>query len=103
MVEQLFDNHLVHIMEHKKPSRTEQYKMLPPWKQAFWKNHVLDHMMAMPPPPGSEAPQKGGAPTGGGPKSETTSKAHEKGDKTMDTAREGGSVAFGGGGSNQYQ
>jgi hypothetical protein len=68
----------------------------------FWKNHVLDHLMAMPPPPGSELPQKPGSPSGG-PKSEATSKANEKGDKTMDTAREGGSVAFGGGGSNQYQ
>jgi hypothetical protein len=103
IMEPIFDNHLVHIMEHSKPSRTEQYKTLPPWKQLFWKDHVLSHMMAMPPPPGSEPPQKGSAPTGGGPKSETTSKAHEKGDKTMDTAREGGSVAYGGGGSNQYQ
>lgn len=101
-VEPIFDNHLVHIMEHRKPSRTEQYKMLPPWKQMFWKNHVLDHLMAMPPPPGSEPQQKPGSPSGG-PKSEATSKANEKGDNTMDTAREGGSVAFGGGGSNQYQ
>lgn len=99
-VEPIFDNHLVHIMEHRKPTRTEQYKLLPPWKQLFWKDHVLNHLMAMPPPPGQE--QQPGKP-GAGPKSNTTSKAHEKGDKTMDTAREGGSVAFGGGGSNQFQ
>jgi hypothetical protein len=101
-VEPLFDNHLVHIMEHRKPSRTEQYRMLEPWKKLYWQNHLLDHLMAMPPPPGSEPQAKPGSPSGG-PKSETTSKAHEKGDKTMDTAREGGSVALGGGGSNQHQ
>jgi hypothetical protein len=102
-VEPIFDNHLVHIMEHRKPSRTEQYKLLPPWKQMFWKNHVLDHMMAIPPPPGSgPSNQPGGSPSGG-PKSEATSKANETGDKTMDTVREGGSVAFGGSGKNQHQ
>ena len=103
VVEPIFDNHLVHIMEHRKSYKTEQYRLMPPWKQMFWKNHVLDHLMAMPPPPGSEAKPKPGAPSGGPPKSDTTSKANEKGDNTMDTARKGGSVAFGGGGSNQYQ
>lgn len=97
----IFDNHLVHIMEHKKPTRTDIYKQLEPWKQLFWQNHVLEHLMAMPPPPGSEPSQSGGKP--GENKSDTTSKKHEKGDKTMDTVREGGSVSMGGSGSNQYQ
>lgn len=102
MVEKVFDNHLVHVMEHRKPTRTDIYRQLPKWKQLFWQDHQLTHLMALPPPPGAEMQQQPGSPSGG-PKSDTTSKAHEKGDKTMDTAREGGSVTFGGGGSNQYQ
>ena len=100
LVEEVFDNHLVHIMEHRKPARTDVYKQLPPWKQLYWKNHLLKHLLSMPPPPDAQGKKPGGS---GSSKSEATSKDNEKGDKTMDTAREGGSVAFGGGGSNQYQ
>jgi hypothetical protein len=99
-VEPIFDNHLVHIMEHKKPTRNDVYKQLPEWKKLFWQDHVLSHLMAIPPPPG-QAPQ-GGPPKQGQPKP-ATSKANERGDKTMDTVREGGNVTMGGGGSNQFQ
>ena len=100
----VFDNHAVHVTEHRKPTRTDVWRQLPPWKQLFWKNHTIKHMIAMQPvidgaagaASGNVAKNEPGKPTN------PTSKAHEQSDKTMDTLRTGGSVAMGSGGKNQF-
>ena len=62
-------------------------------------------MMAMAPPQQSPPAGKSGAPQprqAGAASPSATSKANERGDKTMDQVRQGGSSAMGSGGNNQY-
>jgi len=95
-VDQVFDNHLAHVMEHRKPVRTDVWKQLPPWKKLFWQNHQLDHMMSI------QATQQmaAGGPAKGG-DLHAGSKADEMPDKAAHT--NAGSNAAGSGGSNQYE
>jgi hypothetical protein len=103
----VFDNHAVHVNEHKKPTRSDVWAQLPPWKRLFWKQHVISHMIAMQPviDPATAQPSTDetfGNPAKAGKPSNPTSKANEQGDKTMDTLRSGGSSAMGSGGKNQF-
>lgn len=103
----IFDNHVVHIAEHRKPTRSDVWRQLPEWKRLFWKQHQLTHLIAMQPvvdgtqPPMAEAsanlPKQNGAPA-----KPAGSKANENGDPTMRNLREGGSNALGAGGHNQH-
>jgi len=93
-VDQVFDNHLAHVMEHRKPVKTDVWKQLPPWKQLFWRNHQLDHLMAV-----QASQQMAAGPANGG-DLHAGSKADEMPDKAAHT--NAGSEATGSGGANQH-
>lgn len=100
----VFDNHVVHIAEHRKPTRSDVWKQLPEYKKLWWKNHQLTHLIAMQPSVDSmsQMHQKGSANLPKDQPKPAGSKAHENGDPTMKTVRTGGSSAMGSGGNNQY-
>lgn len=100
MVDQVFDNHMSHIMEHRKPVRTDIWRQLPPWKQNFWKMHQLDHLMAVQAMQmqAQGGPKKPGG--GGGDDLHAGSKADEMPDKAANVNK--GSSSMGSGGANQY-
>jgi hypothetical protein len=94
-VNQVFDNHMTHVMVHRKPVRTDVWNQLPPWKQLYWQNHQLDHLMTLKltqAPP--EAPNK--------PKGDlhAGSKSDEMPDKAANVNK--GSTIMGSGGENQH-
>lgn len=101
MVDQVFDNHLVHTMCHRKPVVTDVWKQLPEWKKLYWRNHQIEHLMAMqaaqmaqmPPAKSKPAPGKGDDLHAG-------SKADEMPDAAANVNK--GSSAMGSGGANQY-
>lgn len=95
-VDMVFDNHLTHVMEHRKPVRTDIWKQLPPWKQLFWRNHQLDHLMSIQ----AQQQMAAGGPQGGG-ELHAGSKADEMPDKAAHT--NAGSEAAGSGGANQHE
>jgi len=43
----IWDNHQLHIVEHNKFRKTQQYEMLPPEVQAIFEQHVTMHQMAL--------------------------------------------------------
>lgn len=100
----IIDNHAVHVMDHVKRAKTDVFKKMEPWKQMYWRNHILSHkmqvmqqmMMQGGPQPGGQKPPQQNQPK------PAASKANETSDKTMDTVRQGGNTALGGGGKNQY-
>jgi hypothetical protein len=97
VADEIFDNHVVHIAEHRKHTRSDVWQQLPQWKKLYWKQHQLTHLIAMQPPVAqapANLPKLPGRPAG--------SKANETSDRTMAQLREGGNVTFGAGGSNQY-
>ena len=97
-VDQIFDNHMSHIMEHRKPVRTDIWRQLPPWKQAFWRMHQLDHLMAV---QAMQQQAEGGKPQpGGGDDLHAGSKSDEMPDKAANVNK--GSSAMGSGGANQH-
>lgn len=100
MVDQVFDNHMSHIMEHRKPVRTDIWRQLPPWKQNFWKMHQLDHLMAVQAMQmqAQGGPKKPGG--GGGDDLHAGSKADEMPDKAANVNK--GSSSMGSGGANQH-
>ena len=96
-VKGMIDNHLVHIVQHQKDAKTDTFDQLDPKMREVWEQHILDHMMAMQPQMpqvtpggGPPAPPKPGLPAG--------NKGQEQGDQTMNTIRQGGNTALGGGG-----
>lgn len=93
MVDQVFDNHLAHMMTHRKPVKTEDWNQLPEWKKHFWRMHQLDHMMAIPPPPDAK-------PSGSGGPVKSGTKAEEMPDSAANMNK--GSVSAGSGGANQH-
>jgi len=95
-VDPVFDNHLTHIMTHRKPVKTDIWNQLPPWKQAFWRSHQLDHMLQLQPPPDAGAKPKAGG--------EADLHAGSKSDEMPDQAANvnKGSHAMGSGGANQH-
>ena len=100
--DEIFDNHMVHVSEHRKPTRSDEWKQLPKWKQLFWKQHMITHLIALQPvvDPAAQKPEK---PESFGKNAETKpSKADEKSDKTTDAIRSGGNNTMGSGGKNQY-
>jgi len=104
--DEIFDNHMVHVTEHRKPTRGDEWKNLEPWKKLFWKQHMLTHLIALQPPIDGAQQQQPGAPGGQGidgkNASNPTSKANEKSDHTTDAIRSGGNNTMGSGGKNQH-
>lgn len=97
MVDQVFDNHMAHVMEHRKPVRTDIWKQLPPWKRLFWQSHQLDHLMAI---QATQMMQGGGGPQKPKGDLHAGSKADEMPDKAANVNK--GSEAAGSGGANQH-
>ena len=105
MADEIFDNHMVHVTEHRKPTRGDDWKKLPEWKKLFWKQHMLTHLIALQPPMPGDQQQPGEDKTVGKNANEIKpagSKANEKQDSTMDSIRSGGNNTMGSGGNNQY-
>lgn len=99
MVDQVFDNHLIHIMGHRKPTLTDVWKQLPEWKRLYWRNHQIEHLMAMQGAAMAQAPQDQKKPAGGE-DLHAGSKADEMPDAAANVNK--GSSAMGSGGANQY-
>lgn len=99
MVDQVFDNHMAHVMEHRKPVRTDIWKQLPPWKKLFWQSHQLDHLMAV---QAMQNMQQGGPqkPKPKGDDLHAGSKSDEMPDKAANVNK--GSESMGSGGANQH-
>jgi hypothetical protein len=102
VADEIFDNHVVHIAEHRKPTRSDVWQQLPQWKKLYWKQHQLTHLIAMQPPVAQAPANLPKLPSQGSRAGEAGSKANETNDNTMGQLREGGSVALGSGGHNQY-
>ncbi len=96
-VDQVFDNHMSHIMEHRKQVRTDTWAQLPPWKQMFWRMHQLDHLMAV---QAMQQQAEGGSAKGKGDDLHAGSKSDEMPDKAANVNK--GSSAMGSGGANQH-
>lgn len=69
IVDPVIDNHMVHIIEHKKCGLKSDFKTLPPEVQMIWRQHIMEHEMAMAPAPaptqpGKDAPAGKGKPSG---------------------------------------
>lgn len=45
IVDEIIDNHIVHVMSHKKRALQSDFITLPPAEQAIWKQHIMEHMM----------------------------------------------------------
>lgn len=102
--DEIFDNHVVHVSEHRKPTRTEEWRQLPEWKKLFWKQHMLTHLIALQPPIDGQQqpPVEGGGKSDGKFAKTSGSKGAEKQDHTTDAIRSGGNNTMGSGGKNQY-
>lgn len=100
-VKPMVDNHLVHIVNHQKVAKTDVFDLLDPKVREIWEQHIIDHMIAMAPPPGAGAPPpKPGGPPGQGPTKpapEAGSKGNEMGDPASKAQH--GKVSLGGGGT----
>ncbi len=59
----IIDVHPVHITVHKQYALSSDYEKLPPQQQSEWMKHIIDHQMAMMPPP-MMAPPPGATPPG---------------------------------------
>jgi hypothetical protein len=59
VVDPLIDNHMIHLMEHKSTALKSDFQDLPEEVREIWRRHILDHELAMQPPP---MPEEGGKP-----------------------------------------
>lgn len=91
------DNHIIHIMDHQKRAKTDHFLSLPIAIQQLWEQHIMDHMMAMAPPPQPDT-ANGHNPNPTGKPNNAVSKANEQGDKTPHLNRQGGNATLGSGG-----